>query len=91
MVLICHMGVRALGLGELVYREYQYSVRSVHRRRVFVIHGSETALKIAEWGRARRFYKFRVGVGNGAVLDFKNQKAAVFVFTRVFISLRTIY
>jgi hypothetical protein len=44
----------------------------MHCRGVFVVHGSETALmKIPEeWGRASRFRKSRIGVGDSAILDY---------------------
>ena len=53
----------ALRFRDLVYRMHQYAFCSVHRR------GMYTALGIAEWGRARRFRKSRIGVCDGAILD----------------------
>ena len=65
---------------ELVYREYQYPVCSVHHCGMFVVHGSKkAALKIAEWGRARRFYEGRIGIGNGAFLDYFQDLWGVFI------------
>ena len=56
--------VYALRFRDLVYRMHQYAFCSVHRR------GMYTALRIAEWGRARRFRKSRIGVCDGAILDY---------------------
>ena len=55
----------------------------MHCRSVFVIHGSETSLKIAEWGCARRFFKRRVGVGHGTVLDYFQNLREVFIIGEV--------
>jgi hypothetical protein len=54
---------------------------------VFVVHGSETALKIAEWGRARRFYESRIGVGDGAFLDYFQDLRELFIIGVVWFHL----
>ena len=50
---------------------------------MFVVHGSKAALKIAEWGRARRFYESQIGVGNGAFLDYFQDLWEVFIIGEV--------
>jgi hypothetical protein len=72
-------------LCELIYREYQYPVCSVHHCGMFVVHGSKASLKIAEWGRARRFYENRIGVGNGAFLDYFQDLWEVFIIGEVYL------
>ena len=52
---------------------------------VFVVHGSETALKIPEWGgRARRFRESRIGVGDSAILDYVQDFWEVCIHGEVF-------
>ena len=63
MVFICHVVVYTLRFRDLVYRMHQYAFCSVHRRGMF------TALEIAEWGRARRIRKSRIGVCDGAYVQ----------------------
>jgi hypothetical protein len=50
---------------------------------MFIVHGSKTALEIAEWSGAFRFYECWVGVGYGSILNYVQDFWKLFIVTKV--------